>query len=209
MDSMMMLDALQMVSRAFVRETDGEFREVVEAYLESPLEGLPDSAQKRADRGLAKLRQTLGKRKEATDKELWDDYLDASYADLFLGVAAGSSVPQESVYCSPERVTHQKPFFEVCDIMVENGYAKPQGCLEPEDHIGLEWTFFTMLMGRAIVQNDAEAREAAMAFKANHMDNWMSRSFEDIINQDDMGYYTGMAYIAQALLECADSGDVA
>lgn len=200
MDSMMMLDTVQMVARAFVRETDAEFREVVEAYLEHPLEGLSDDAQKQADRGLSKLRQALNKRENADDKELWDDYLDASYADLFLGVAAGASVPQESVYFSPERVTHQKPFFEVCDLMDEHGFTKPSGCLEPEDHMGLEWMFFSMLLGRALVKGDESAQKAAMEFKATHMDNWMPKSFEDIINLDDMGYYTGMAYIAQALL---------
>ena len=186
------LAAARMVARAFERETDGGFRSVVEAYLDSPYQGESEEAQTLATRGARKLQAALSAREQAADQAEWDDYLDASYADLFLGVAPGSMVPQESVYYSAEKVTHQKPFFEVCDLMADHGYAKPHGCVEPEDCLGLEWLFYLHLLER-----DANA---AASFKAAHMDNWMPQALQAIAEADDIGYYAGMANIARALL---------
>lgn len=199
MDSERMLEVVDVVARAFVRETDDDFREVVRAYLDDPVQGLPEDAQRLADRGARKLAAVLASRESAEDQGEWDDYLDADYADLFLGVAAGSNVPQESVYYSAERVTHQKPFFEVYDLMAEHGFAKPAGCLEPEDQIGLEWLFYGHLLRQAQDGVDGPA-EAAAAFKERHMDAWMPQSLQDIVDADEQGYYAGMAYLAQALL---------
>lgn len=193
--------AAQMVARAFATEVRPDFLEQVEAYTASPLSGLEPDAQKLADRGVRQLEVALAKREDAADKQEWDDYLDASYAELFLGATMQTIAPQESVYYGREKVMYQQPYFDVLSIMKEWKWSTPPGFEEPEDHIAAEWAFYLFLLDKG-ASGDAGQRalEAASEFKSQHMDSWMDRAFQDIIDADDVGFYTGMVYIARTLM---------
>ena len=199
--------AVRLVARAFSGEVRPDFRDQVETYTRAPLSGLEPEAQKLADRGSRQLEAVLSKREAADAKQEWDDYLDASYAELFLGATMQTIAPQESVYYGRERIMYQQPYFDVVNLMREWGWSVPATFQEPEDHIAAEWLFYAFLLDKAaehVSSNEPDARiktlEAAASFKSRHMDSWMEKAFCDIAEADDVGFYTGMVNIARALL---------
>lgn len=202
------IEAARMVARSFANEVKPDFREQIEMYCDAPLSGLDPEAQKLADRGASQLKEILAKRASSDNVAEWDDYLDASYAELFLGATMQTIAPQESVYFSPERVMYQQPYFEVVESMKEWGWKVPADFHEPEDHIAAEWLFYLFLLDEAreqaarnAVDAELKASMAASSFKLQHMDSWNERAFKDIVEADDVGFYTGMVYIARALLQ--------
>lgn len=184
---------LELVERAFEREVDDAYLERVRAYIAAPVGGLCPAAQKYAERGMHQLASALVAYEKAEDPKLWRDYLDASYAELFLGVSPVATEPVESCYMNDERILYAKEFFQVKEAMERQGFAAPKGFMEPLDHIATEWQFFITLL-RA-----GKSAEAAR-FKAEHMDTWMERACASFIDKDDMGFYTGIANLAKAAL---------
>ena len=184
---------LELVERAFEVEVDDAYLERVRAYVEAPVKGLCPDAQKYAERGMHQLASALTAYGKAEDPKLWRDYLDASYAELFLGVSPVATGPVESCYMNDERILYAKEYFQVKEAMDTNGFSAPKGFLEPPDHIAMEWKFFISLL-RA-----GKGAEAAQ-FKVAHMDTWMERACDAIIDKDDVGFYTGIANLARAAL---------
>ena len=90
-------------------------------------------------------------------------------------------------------ILYAKEYFQVKEAMDANGFSAPKGFLEPPDHIAMEWKFFISLL-RA-----GKGAEAAQ-FKAAHMDTWMERACDAIIDKDDVGFYTGIANLTRAAL---------
>jgi TorA maturation chaperone TorD len=189
------LDVIDIVERAFIIEVDDAFIACIRAYAEAPITGLSTDAQKYAERGAHQLASTLGAYDKAKDKPLWRDYLDASYAELFLGVTPHATEPVESCYMNDERILYAKQYFEVKEAMDKHGFAVPGNFLEPADHIAMEWAFFAYLL-----KQGGASVDAAMKFKQEHMDMWMERAFAAIVNKDDMGFYTGIANLARAVM---------
>ena len=188
-----LLEALDLVGRAFVIEVDDAYLEQVRAYVQAPIAGLVPEAQKFAERGAHQLDSALRAYEKADDKPLWRDYLDASYAELFLGVTPKATEPVESCYMNDERVLYAEQFFQVKALADEVGFAVPGNFHEPIDHIAMEWALLAHLLRAGDV-------ERASTFKAAHMDTWIPRACADLIDRDDMGFYTGIANIAKALL---------
>lgn len=188
-----LLDAIDFVGRAFVVEVDDAYLERVRTYVANPLAGLTPEAQKRAERGAHQLESALASLDKADDKPLWRDYLDASYAELFLGVTPKATEPVESCYMNDERVLYAEQYFQVKASMDEAGFSCPADFHEPPDHIAMEWAFLLYLLR-------AGRFDIASEFKAKHVDMWVPRALNDLIDRDDVGFYTGIANIAKALL---------
>ena len=188
-----LMEVFDLVERAFFAEVDDAFFERVRAYVQAPITGLAPEAQKYAERGTHQLDSALRACDKADDKPLWRDYLDASYAELFLGVTPKATEPVESCYMNDERVLYASQFFEVKEVMEQVGFAIPANFHEPADHIAMEWALLVHLLR-------AGDFDRAAAFKADHIDKWMPRALSDLIDRDDMGFYTGISNIAKALL---------
>lgn len=188
-----LLDVLDFVERAFLIEVDDEYLERVRAYVQAPIAGLSPEAQKHAERGAHQLDSALKAHDKADDKKLWRDYLDASYAELFLGVAPKATEPVESCYMNDERVLYAEQFFQVKEVMDQADFTIPANFHEPADHIAMEFALFGHLLRTGDV-------ERASQFKAEHMDTWVLRACNDMIDRDDVGFYTGIANLAKALM---------
>lgn len=184
---------LELVERAFEVEVDDAYLERIRAYASDPVKDLSPEAQKYAERGMHQLTSALVAYEKAEDPKLWRDYLDASYAELFLGVSPVATEPVESCYMNDERILYAKEYFQVKELMDKYGFAAPAGFLEPLDHIAMEWKFFITLLRAG---KGAEAQQ----FKVAHMDTWMERACANIIDKDDVGFYTGIANLARAAL---------
>ena len=188
-----LLDVMDLVSRAFMIEVDDAYLEQVRAYVQAPITGLVPDAQKYAERGAHQLDSALKAYDKADDKPLWRDYLDASYAELFLGVAPKATEPVESCYMNDERVLYAEQFFQVKEIIEKTDYQVPANFHEPVDHIAIEFAFFAHLV-------HAGAYDKANDFRATHMDPWVQSALSDMIDRDDMGFYTGIANLARAIM---------
>lgn len=187
------LDVLDFVGRAFVLEVDDVYFEQVRAYVQSPIAGLTPEAQKYAERGAHQLESALRAYDKADDKPLWRDYLDASYAELFLGVTPKATEPVESCYLNDERVLYADQFFQVKEVMDEVSFAIPAVFHEPADHIAMEFALLSQLLRAGDIARASD-------FKAAHMDKWVVRACNDLIDRDDVGFYTGIANLAKALM---------
>lgn len=188
-----LLGLLDLVGRAFENEVDDAYLQGIRTYVQAPIAGLSAEAQKHAERGMHQLDSALAAYGKADDPKLWRDYLDASYAELFLGVSPQASEPVESCYMHDERVLYAAEFFQVKELMEQHGFGVPAGFYEPVDHIAMEWRFFTYLLKTG-------QGPAARSFKAAHMDTWMNRALSAIVDADDVGFYTGIANLARAAL---------
>lgn len=187
---------LEIVVRAFEIEADDDLLAAVRSFADSPLRNLPEEAQKLVNRSVSQFNKALSSYDSAEDKKLWRDYLDASYADLFLGVSPSSRVPIQSVYQGRDNLLYDKAYFAVKKTMDEAGWKKPVSCREPEDHIYVEWKFFQNLL----VEDPSGAK--AVEFKEAHFDQWMDEVLPDLIEGDEIGFYAGIAYLARAILVC-------
>ena len=201
-------DVVALVARAFEREADDDLLARVEACEADPISGLPEEAQKLADRARRQLAKAIASREAAEDKALWKDYLDAAYAELFLGVSKDPIAPFESVYRSAEKTLYSKQYFAVTDLMAQVGYAKPSDFEEPEDHLAIELDLFAKLTIDACAQAEAgdsdqalETLAYAQVLKEDHLDAWVSKACDDLIERDDSnGFYSGMANLAKAAM---------
>ena len=200
------VDALALAARAFEREADDAMLADVEAYAAAPLSGLPDKAQKFADRAKRSFEKALASREDAVDEALWKDYLDAAYAELFLGVSTDPIAPFESVYRSAEKTLYGKQHFAISDLMKEVGFEKPADFKEPNDHLAIELSLYVKLERDAFSALDAGDRDEATqllayarVLKEDHMDAWFGSACDDLIARDESnGLYAGMAYLAKA-----------
>lgn len=181
-----------LIARACEREADDAFLDEIRAYVDDPATGLCDEARKLAERGAHQLESALRAYDKAEDAKLWHDYLDASYAEHFLGVTPKGIEPTESCYLGDEHVLYAKQYFEVKGVMDDADFVVPRGFGEPADHIAMEWAFFGYLLDRDPDQ--------AVQFKTRHMDAWMEQACKFIIDEDDVGFYTGIANLARAVL---------
>ena len=187
------LDMLAVVERASIIEADDSFLGQVRAYAEAPIAGLVPQAQKFAERGAHQLASALSAYDKADDPKLWRDYLDASYAEMFLGVTPQATIPVESCYLHDERVLYASEFFEVKEFMEQVSFVVPANYHEPPDHFAAEFA----LLGHLLRAGDFERADA---FKRDHMDTWVHRACSDMIDRDDVGFYTGIANLAKAAL---------
>ncbi|HAM15677.1 MAG TPA: hypothetical protein DCP91_07445 [Eggerthellaceae bacterium] len=89
-------EVLDLVGRAFLVEVDDAYLDRVRSYIAAPIAGLVPEAQKHAERGAHQLDSALRAYDKADDQPLWCDYLDASYAELFLGVTPKATAPLRS-----------------------------------------------------------------------------------------------------------------
>ena len=203
-----MAETLALVARAFEREADADLLARARAYGDAPLVGLPEEPQKLADRGKRQIAAAIASYDEAQDKALWKDYLDAAYAELFLGVSKDPIAPFESVYASPEKTLYARQYFAVVDLMNEIGYEKPSDFKEPEDHLAIELGLYAKLLADACDAADASDADAAtqslayaQVLKEDHLDAWVAKACDDLIEHDDSkGFYSGMANLAKAAL---------
>lgn len=201
-------EAIGLAARIFEREADENLLERVRAYDADPLTGLPEDAQKLADRSKRHFEKALADREQADNKKLWDDYLDAAYAELFLGVSKDPIAPFESVYTSVEKTLYGKQYFAIADLMSEVGFDKPANFEEPEDHLAIELALYAKLVLDACEaaksgnsEKTTEQLAYAQVLKEDHLDKWVAKACDDLISRDDShGFYSGAAYLVKAAL---------
>ena len=118
-------------------------------------------------------------------------FLDAASecAALLWGMSAYAVHPYESVYASPAGVMMQEPRDRVVSAYRQAGVAVSKGGANiPEDHIGIELAFMSLLCvreARAIAAGDDDlacgARIMQRAFLRDHLSSWALAFCDDLL----------------------------
>lgn len=105
----------------------------------------------------------------ATDLASLAGLFNAEYEGLLRGPGHVPAIPFESVYISEEHLVFQRSTALVRGWFAQHGLAWSQQSAEPDDHIGLELEFLSVLIGRALGEKNPQALlDEARDFAVQH-----------------------------------------
>ncbi|MGC9087856.1 MAG: TorD/DmsD family molecular chaperone [Conexivisphaera sp.] len=204
-----------LLSRLYEREVDeellGELTSAAEGgELARRFEALAE-LDERVGRGLDLM---LGYLRSAAGRARKDVVLElaAEYASLFLGVKGTPPHPSESAYMSAGHLMYQEQRDEVMALYRDMGVDKVREFTEPEDHVAVELSFMSYLIGRTLEEwgkgNLGEVRrllEIQRRFLREHLLKWVHRFAEDVESSAEVDFYRGLAYLTDGFLELDES----
>lgn len=201
-------DMYRFLSRFFIVEADRTFLEGLSKMT------LPrDTGDERLERGYRAIEEWIDRNVTKAEDPDPVTTLAADYAHTFLGAGvsgAKAAYPFESVYTSPQGLVMQDAWEAVCAIYRENGFARPEGGDNHEDHVGLELDFMAHLCERDIglARKDDEASARALAkdlavqssFVKTHLLDWISGFVRDVHRYSETTFYPGAADLLEGFL---------
>ncbi len=200
-----------LLSRLYAREVDEKLLEELKAAALSgelarrfeALANLDERIGRGLDLILGYLRSSAGRDRKEVLLEL-----AAEYASLFLGVKGVPPHPSESSYMSVDHLMYQEQRDQVVEFYREFGVDKVKEFREPEDHVALELSFMSYLIGRAIEEQEkgnlGEARrllDAQGRFLRDHLLKWVPKFAEDVVSNAEVDFYKGLGYLTEGFLE--------
>jgi TorA maturation chaperone TorD len=138
--------------------------------------------------------------------------LQQDYERLFIGPNSLLAPPYESVYRTVERLVFDAPTFEVRAEYRSLGVQAPSFNREPDDHLGLEFSFLTLLCSRALdalERRDAnavdDALEAQRRFLSKHLLCWAADCLGLVEANAKTAFYQGVGELGLGVLAHAAS----
>jgi len=199
-----------LLSRLYAREVDAELLEELVRAAESgelaarfeALSQLDERVGRGLDLILGYLRGAAGRDRREVLLEL-----AAEYASLFLGLKGTPPHPSESAYMSAGHLIYQEQRDEVLSIYRDMGVDKVESFREPEDHIALELSFMSYLIGRTLEEvgkgNLGEARrmmKVQREFLREHLLKWSGAFARDVESSSEVDFYKGLGYLTDGFL---------
>ncbi|KXF82275.1 TorD/DmsD family molecular chaperone [Enterovibrio coralii] len=132
--------------------------------------------------------------------------ISRDYAQLFVGPNTLTAAPWGSVYLTEEQITCGDSTLAIRAFYESHGIAIDTGEREPEDHIGLIFSFITYLTDTALDAQVVEAAhneslEALKVFLTDHVLTWAPRFFHTMREGAETPFYQGISYLAEGTLE--------
>ena len=190
--------AYRAMSRFLLAPADRDLQEALAepGQLESwPMPRDPDTA-----RGIKLLVASLTS--EETVEALRHDY-----ECLLTGPGSTLPPPFESVYCSLDRLLFDGPTFEVRAEYRRLGLQAPNFNREPDDHIGLEFSFLALVCDRALDGIESEnlvaideALEIQRRFLATHLLAWAGECLALLEANAKTSFYKGVGALGLGVL---------
>lgn len=147
---------------------------------------------------------------DAVAEEEPEDGLMADYNRLFVGPGHLLAAPYESVYLSREGLLFDTPTMAVRAAYREFGLEAPALNREPDDHIGLEFSFLAFLCNHALdglEQGDEAAVQRALAgqrtFLLEHLLRWGPDCLRLVETNAATRFYRGVAALGLGVLHQA------
>lgn len=131
-----------------------------------------------------------------------EDYkkLKEEYHRLFIGPGHLPAPPWESVYLSKEKIIFDEHTLAVRDFYKKWGVNTKEFKKEPDDHIGFELEFVSILIGKsidALNENNIIKLKAAMSaqkeFFEKHILLWVEEFADKLFNNTEEKFYKGLA----------------
>ena len=134
------------------------------------------------------------------------------YERLFVGPNSLLAPPYESVYRTVERLVFDAPTFEVRAEYRSLGVQAPSFNREPDDHLGLEFSFLALLCNRALdalERRDAtavdDALEAQRRFLSKHLLCWAADCLGLVEANAKTAFFQGVGELGLGVLAHAAS----
>ena len=191
----------QLFSRIFILEVDEKlFRDMKEMQFPEVPEDTDFAV------GYRKLRDYFDSHDEEDILNL-----EVDYARIFLaaGVAQGlAAFPYESVYTNKKHLMNQEASQDVTILYAAKGLKAREDMYKiPNDHIGLEFSYMSLLCedaARAAEAGDDAALEKSMQeqreFCRNHMKRWMIMFCNDVIRYAGTDFYRAVGTICRGFV---------
>lgn len=188
---------LSLVSRffyqAFHQAPSAEFIDAI--YQDALIEQWPlDADNDSLEQGLALLKRKPDLKGLSTD-----------FQDLFIGPDALKAAPWASVYLTEEQTTFGQPTLAIKEFYAQFGVEIDTGEREPEDHIGLIFTFLAHLTEMALQQDIDDDKPSPVLcalekFLTEHVLTWAPRMLHIMREQAETDFYKGISLAAEGTL---------
>lgn len=192
---------------AYEKEISTSFFDIINESLPSLRLSLDKFEDQDLATGLDLLEKFFIVAKAANDREHILEELAIEYANLFLGVGINPVPVIESVYLGKEKTLYETPYFQVVDYYRKWNYEKPKTFLEPEDHLASELDFIATQLRAAAWAKDMgnlaemnERLEAARNFKQDHLDKWITKACDDLLQVTINPFYRALAFLTRSLV---------
>ncbi|WP_434509932.1 TorD/DmsD family molecular chaperone [Desulfitobacterium sp. AusDCA] len=125
------------------------------------------------------------------------------YTALFLGPGRPQAPPWESVYRTPERLLFGWPAFDVRETMRLYGIEIRKKYQQPEDHIGLELIFLSVVsekLKESVLSQQTPMIREQINFIDKHLLSWIPELCRDAKLNGSVGYYGGLIELIWGVL---------
>lgn len=164
--------------------------------------------------GLELLRRWSTENRNGTSEQEYKNVM-ADQMRLLIGIERVLAPVWESVYFNERRLVFQKQTLDVREWYARFGLQIERLNKEPDDHIGLEFSFIAHLALRAlqVADNDVNACEellhAQIDFLTEHLLRWGPAWAKLVKQHAETDFYRGVAHLTHgALLAAAEMLDV-
>ncbi|MBE1277805.1 TorD/DmsD family molecular chaperone [Enterovibrio baiacu] len=132
--------------------------------------------------------------------------ISRDYAQLFVGPNTLAAAPWGSVYLAEEQTTCGKTTLAIRAFYADHGIAIDTGEREPEDHIGLVFSFIAYLVETALTTQVIEMAHnesliSLQTFLTDHVLTWAPRFFAVMREGATTEFYQGLSLLAEGTLE--------
>lgn len=134
--------------------------------------------------------------------------IKGEYNRLFIGPGPLVAPPWESVYLSEERIIFDEHTLLVREFYKSWGISVNTENKEPDDHIGFQLEFMSVLSGKgimAIEENNIKGLKeiivAQKSFLENHTLKWSEEFFETIFKKTNEKFFKGLALFTSEYLK--------
>lgn len=150
------------------------------------------------DQGVFLLKKFFDNVSSMDDEELKG--LRDEYSRLFIGPGHLPAPPWGSVYLSKERIIFDENTLEVREFFRKWGVVRKTKNKEPDDHIGYELEFLSILIDKGLKElekNNMEGfrrtLEAQKEFLERHALTWIHKFSNDLYTNTESYFYKGLA----------------
>ncbi|MDR9827268.1 molecular chaperone TorD family protein [Vibrio sp. FNV 38] len=129
--------------------------------------------------------------------------INNDFAALFIGPNKLKAAPWASVYLNEEQITFGEQTLAIREFYTQFGVAIDTGEREPEDHIGLIFSFIAHLCELTAQQFDTNENTQVCpitTFLTDHVLTWAPRMLQTMKQNADTPYYQGIALVAEGTL---------
>ena len=169
-----------------------------EFWRNFPLEG----ANPQLVLGLEKLIQ-YGAQLEQLDAEEARNTVNLEYTVLFLGPGNPKAPPWESFYRSKNKLFFGVTAFEMKQLLHENGIMSKKQGQQPEDHLGLQLLFISVLTNQLKELSGEEqiskVREQLSVIE-KHLLSWVPDLCQDAKDHGEVGFYGALIELLWGML---------
>jgi putative dimethyl sulfoxide reductase chaperone len=120
--------------------------------------------------------------------------VNVEYTKLFIGPGVPKSPPWESFYNTRKKLFFGTTAYVIKDLLSKQGLESKHSGRQPEDHLGLELLYLTILTEQVHnedLQSQVNIIKDQLAFMDEHLLSWIPNLYDDAKINGSLGFYSG------------------